>query len=73
MDWEGVDFGVKIGERLNTHDMRLARIEKDMDRAKLILSRAGLVVLLWTGGLLTKVPSETIGDVLAGLLKALAK
>ena len=80
MDWEtGIEFGRAI-ERLASHETRLSKVEetqqilfKEIKRAKLFAARAGLVVLLWGGGLIVKLPAETHAEITISFLKALLK
>jgi len=76
-DWEtGIQLGRAL-ERLTSHDRRMDRIEAahehlqtEVTQAKTIAVRVGLVVLLWLGGLMIKLPAEQGGEFLAGFLKA---
>lgn len=73
MDLDGAGLWIKVGERLNANETRIARIEGEIARAKTLLTRVGLVALIWTAGLIAKLPSETVGEHIAGLLKGALK
>jgi hypothetical protein len=76
-DWEtGISVGRAL-ERLSSHERRMDRIEADhehlqteVSEAKTIAVRVGLVVILWLGGMVVKIPSEQGSEFVAGVLKA---
>ncbi len=77
-DWEsGIELGRAL-ERINSHDKRMDKIEADhehlqteVSEAKTIAVRVGLVVILWLGGLMIKLPAQQGGEFIGSALKAL--
>jgi hypothetical protein len=76
-DWEtGISVGRAL-ERLSSHERRMDRIESDhehlqteVSEAKTIAVRVALVVILWLGGMVVKLPAEQGGEFVASFLKA---
>lgn len=68
----GIEFG-RLLERVGSHDIRITKVEEDIKRAKHLLTRAGLVILIWVAGLSAKLPAETIGEFTASFLNGLLK
>jgi hypothetical protein len=76
----GWENGIEIGralEKLSSHERRMDRIEADhehlqteVSEAKTIAVRVGLVVILWLGGMVIKLPAEQGGEFVASFLKA---
>jgi hypothetical protein len=75
-DWEtGISVGRAL-ERLSSHERRMDRIESDhehlqaeVSEAKTIAVRVGLVVILWLGGMVIKLPAEQGGEFVGNLIK----
>ncbi len=76
-DWEtGIELGRAL-ERINSHDKRMDKIEADhehlqteVSEAKTLAVRVGLVVILWLGGMVIKLPAEQGGEFVGSFLKA---
>jgi hypothetical protein len=68
----GIEFG-RVLERVDSLVIRITRVEEEIKRVRYLLTRAGLVVLIWIAGLSAKLPAETIGDFTASFLKGLLK
>lgn len=76
-DWiDGIEFGRAI-EKIASHERRMDRLEADhehlqteVSEAKTIAVRVGLVVILWLGGMVVKIPAEQGGEFVGSFLKA---
>jgi hypothetical protein len=73
----GLEFGRAL-ERLRVHGDRLDAIEAavsgiraELTKARGYITRGGLLVALWTGGMVTNLNTETGADLLRTLIKAL--
>jgi hypothetical protein len=73
----GLEFGRAL-ERLRVHGDRLDAIEEavsgiraELTKARGYISRGGLLIALWTGGMLTNASTDSGAELLRTLLRTL--
>ena len=68
----GVALGQALGQ-LQSHEVRIGRLEADVGQVKALAIRGVLLALLWTGALLVNLPATTVGEFTASFLRAWSK
>jgi hypothetical protein len=73
----GLEFGRALeklrhhGDRLDAIEAAVSGIRAEITRARGYISRGGLLIALWTGGMLTNVSTDSGAELLRTLLRTL--
>ncbi len=68
--------GIAVGQALASirdHEVRLTKVEKDVATVKGLAIRGALLLLLWGGAVLTNLPADCAGELMASFLRAWSK
>jgi hypothetical protein len=72
----GFEEGIAVGQALASirdHEVRLTKVEKDVATVKGLAIRGALLLLLWCGAVLTNLPADRAGELMASFLRAWSK
>ena len=68
----GVALGQALGQ-LQSHEVRIIKLEADVGQGKALVIRGILLLLLWSGALIANLLADRVGEFMASFLRALLK